>query len=219
MIPGSLNTAIIENFSESIIDDFERTALSFYSGDTGFFSTATDQFFSGARALKHDTTTSNVYTIGSTSGLDNYFEVGTVCELRLRISSLSNISNLNFSFAFAVSTAANIRDNCFLVRVSPTNGVFDILKFVAGSPTFLASTALTAGEVPTDEWCRVVVSWSTNGDINCEFRDGSNSLIKSVSTNDTALQANSGIGFLVNSINITDRRAFWVDDVKIIGAA
>lgn len=183
----------------AIVDDFEDTGLSEYSGDTGNFSSDNGRSQNGSRALKADMDgTSNV--IRSTSGLDRYPAKGDT----FRVWVYANSGNLWTEFGVQDS------NNYYQVRVSPANDAFNVAKVVSGSTTVLTSSSPSYS---TGAWYEIKVAWADNDDIDATLFDSGGTQLSSLSTNDSTFSSETGIGMFVNSGSSTTG---WWDYWRIV---
>lgn len=170
------------------VDDYERTALDYYDGDTADYaiideSTVSFDAPSGTRMLElSDASTPTIY---STTGLPNYPSKGQRWQFQIRNPSDSQ------SHLFALDGTA---DNGFVLRWRSDN--FRLLDLESGSTSYLTDADLSLNQ---DTWYTVTLTWDDGS-----FGIGDNAIqaeIDGTTIESTGLPDKSGtdgIGFEVS---------------------
>ncbi|MFD1570373.1 hypothetical protein [Halorubrum laminariae] len=180
--------------ASSVVDDFERDSLAFYSGDTGNFEVQSDIAYTGDFALRCITgSTSGSDLLYSLSGLDSYPEAGDVISLWTRTDE-ENASLARPTFLFGIQPGAD-------------EGYSGTLRYPHnGQPAEFKSNY--AGYHSLDynyrlgEWYQIRIDWGSSGDFVVEIYGEDGSLLDGPLVGNDSRWSSGGIGF--NSAGTAD---------------
>jgi len=189
---GATAAAIVAG--QQTIDGFEDADLAEYSGSTGDFTTQTSTVASGTAALKMETNGGNA-SIGSTSGLANYPDVGDTHKFRIRFGAAAN-TQTKFGTANPESSSG---DDGYVVGIDLANSAFLVGRRDSGSLTILDKVDNPG--LSQDIWYEVEVSHASDGTLSATIRKPDGTEVASVSATDTTHLTDgsydaTGIGFM-----------------------
>lgn len=197
----------VSPITETIIDDFERSTLDHYVGDTTGFeirdeSTVTPNAINGTRLLECIQT---VEEINSTSGLANYFSKGETAIVYVYGETL--VTNAESAFTFFGSSSTTLDGYAVDVRESGGANI-RLLEWSSGSSNILDTSDPTLADAT---WYRLEITWDdgslggADNDITVNvYEHDTDTNIATVSANDATHATNTGIGFRSNAGGV-----FW----------
>jgi len=179
LVDGKLEQGGLLNYSSivSVIDGFEDGDISEYIGDNSEFSVQQSTVFDGTYALKLDLQVASA-NIRSTSGLDNYPEVGVKNQHRVRLESTVGDPAWFNSW---MTEGNSFQNNNSYGYTLWGYGELEIWK--DGYQTILASSTGNADIL--DEWMRVEILHEADGSITVEvYHESDQTLHSSVTATD-----------------------------------
>jgi len=191
------------------IDDFERAALSYYTGDVETFSLCLDPVYEGEVSLKGaiGAGAAEVKSIGSSSGANFYPVRGHQVSWRVRLDG----NELQARVQFARSDA----DNMYYVQLVRASLTVALRRIIGGVGVLICS--FVASSLPVGEWLRVVVDWGPGSAMAVEAFNAVGASLGSAAGSDASWDV-GGVGFQLNSAVGVATNAYW-DAVEVSGAA
>lgn len=171
----------------TVLDSVEDGNISEYGGDTGSFSTSTDQAYDGNVSISLDsrfaaiTRTDQTIAVGETP-----FGGWGAADVQSPASSGYSITP---KFVWGVQSETGV-DNLtgYAAGVwyeesfdNPTYS-FEVIRYDNGSPTSLSSVSVSVTEL---DWYETrVTQWESNGDMTIKLRDSAGSTLTTLTLND-----------------------------------
>jgi len=187
---------------DNLVDSFEDSDISDYSGDTGAYSVISSDSTDGNNALKLSNPTTGGRgsrdAIGSTSGLNDYPQRGDIfrCDWKPTQDIVGSGNRVTVVFAAQGESGTS---NCYTVSISPGNDNFGIGDESLSGTANLKSESL--GSLSTGTQYFVEVEWGSstnNNTITARLVEkGSGNNVNEVSVQDSTYDS-GGIGFGVN---------------------
>lgn len=181
----------------AVIDDFERSTLDHYTGETADFSlvdesTVTPNAINGTRLLQ-DVAGGE---INSTAGLDNYFAKGESAIVYIYGENL--VTNAKAAYTFWGSSDTTLDGYALNVREHSSANI-RLIEWTSGGSSILG----TANPALTDDiWYRLEIVWDdgtlggADNDLTVDvYEHATDTLIATVTGNDSTHATNTGIGF------------------------
>lgn len=177
--------------NKEIIENFEDSDMSEYSGDIGSFTTQSDIVFAGQYSVRSNIVTQSSRAITSLEGdgLNYYPERGDTFEVRSYHGGQE--TNGDLYFAVGNHTNGSTIDNGYRLLVSPRQ---DRIALFVRNDTNISTIDDKSTTIPSGEWLRWVIDWGDSGDFNINIYDSEDNLLGTVSGNNTDHDS-GGIGF------------------------
>jgi len=171
-----------------VIDDFNDTDFSEYSGDTGNLSQSTTTVKEGSGSAEFFQPSGSNIEVTSTSGLENYPEAGDTFRYFVRQDVDTDSSRVSHQFGVQGTDSYSIdfRPNSNEIRFSST--------YDSGN-NLTINTTLNA-----NEWYEIEVDWGTNGTFTIDAFDDTGSRLNNFpGTTTDNNQTTGGIGIVNKS--------------------
>lgn len=189
---------IVSQTTGTIIDSFEDGDLAEYTGATGSFTVAdeanvTPSAINGTLLLE---STGSAAEINSTAGLNNYFAKGEVAYVYVYGENL--VTNVKASYTYWGSSSTELDGYGLNIRESGGANI-RLMEWSSGASNIID----TANPTLTDNiWYRLEITWDdgtlggADNDMTVDvYEHGTNTLIATVTGNNSVHAANTGIGF------------------------
>lgn len=178
-----------ETAGPTVIDGFEDSGISEYSGDTGSFSVVSTDTYQGSYALDAPDD-GTLYDIHSESGLENYPSQGDTFRFNVKSQATLNDSDSSkFRLEWAVDDSAGYS---YGVEHRQTLGQIALVTEDSGSFDFTATSSQDLS-VESDEWMEYEVAWGDNT-ITAKLFDSGGNALGSVSMDRGLSSGNEGSG-------------------------
>jgi hypothetical protein len=166
------------------IDDFENSDIVEYEGDKISFDTQTSEVYEGSVALEMGNDDGTDHAIRSFSGLPRYPSSGDEFQFRIYFENSDSSAEMHFGVSDS--------DNYYRAKLSPSVGEISLGKRVSGS---LNNLETAFGTIPTGEWIRGTIEWTTDPELRFTLYDASGSEITQTDFVADSEFASGGIGW------------------------
>lgn len=189
------------------VDDFERGAVQWYTGDTAYYSISTAQAYDGTRSLKCETTSGGTYTVRrllSTNGLPNYSTRG------LRVTARMYLDTNTYSVGLIATGTADT--DVLAVVIDEARTKLKIYRRLASAGSYLATSG--AITVPTGEWVKVSFHRNASNLITVKCWKADGTLLATVTATDSNFYPSACTGNLIAAALNTTTTVYW-DAIQI----
>ena len=165
----------------TVVDSFEDTDLSEYTGATADYTAGTTHAYDGTAGL--EATTGFPGELLSTSGLPAYPSAGDTIRFNVIFDALTDGL---VDFGFGVQDT----DNHYLVRVRPQQNRFQLYQVSGGAYTAFDGTDVT---YTTGTWYEPVIDWLPGGGIDARILDDTGTQLGQTLTTTDSTWTSGGI--------------------------
>jgi len=189
--------------AKQVIDDFNDTDFSEYSGDTAQLSQSTTTFKEGSGSAEFFQPTNNNIKVTSTSGLKNYPVAGDTFRYFVLLDTDATGSRVRHEFGVQGSDQ-------YRIEFRPGN---DTITF--GSSYDSGNNVVFNTNINKNEWYEIEVDWGTNGTFTIDAFDNTGSSITNFPGTATDSNQTSG-AIAIDSRSPSGGFSSFTDDWRII---